>query len=80
MPICGCGKQVFFGRTTDGKTVLLDSVAPVYRFESSLNADEHESQVVERDITAYVSHSALCHESSDYLKRKLKEMEERIKN
>ena len=33
MSICkGCGKSIHWGRTKEGRTVPLDSIAPVYMF------------------------------------------------
>jgi hypothetical protein len=65
----GCGKKVFFAIDTEnGKTQILDAVAPVYEISSS----DEEVCVRRRDF--YVSHFATCPQGN-YFHRKAQERE-----
>jgi hypothetical protein len=63
MPRCrGCGKEIEWGTTPDGKRVPLDPSPPVYR----VVARGEGGLKVERDREAMVSHFSTCPDANRF--------------
>lgn len=61
MPKCkGCGREIIWGRTPEGKSIPLDTIAPVY-----VTHPQGGSSIV-RHSTAWVSHFATCPKASEF--------------
>lgn len=66
MSVCkGCGKEIIWGVTADGKRIPLDKTAPVYVQDHSFESADGEP-VVRRPGTAWVSHFATCPKANDF--------------
>jgi hypothetical protein len=59
----GCGKEIQWGVTPDGKRIPLDPSAPVYRIVSRA---EDGSLTIERDQESMVSHFKTCPKASEF--------------
>ena len=55
----GCGKEITWGTTVDGKIIPLDVSAPVY-------AASPDGPTVVRSYIAWVSHFATCSRANDF--------------
>jgi len=65
MSICkGCGKEIVWGVTPDGKRIPLDPRPPVYSILPN-QPEDGDMQVV-RDHNASVSHFATCTKANDF--------------
>jgi len=58
----GCGKEIFWGTTWDGKSIPLDPRAPVY---SAVKPWDASSCIVRTEL-AMVSHFATCPNANDF--------------
>lgn len=64
MNVCrGCGKEIVWGVTDDGKKIPLDLRAPVYFIKER---PENGNFVIERTMNAGVSHFATCPRANDF--------------
>jgi len=59
----GCGKEIVWGQTMDGKKIPLDPKPPVYRLAGN---NEDGTQYVSRDKQAMVTHFATCSAASQF--------------
>lgn len=59
----GCGKEIVWGLTGDGKKIPLDPKPPVYSFIG--DGDEHSVPVI-RHRGAMVTHFATCPEANRF--------------
>ena len=57
----GCGKEIVWGETADGKKIPLDPRAPVY----GIVTIRGQSEIV-RTTLAMVSHFATCPKANDF--------------
>lgn len=60
----GCGRKVFFVKDADGKTQILDAVAPVWSIQGQ------PEPMATREIGSYVSHFSTCPKASEFSRRK----------
>lgn len=65
-PCKSCGRELTFARSTDGKVIPLDMVAPVYELE--LDPDGVQ-MVALRTTSAHVSHFATCPHAERHSRR-----------
>jgi hypothetical protein len=71
MSLCrGCGKEIIWGVTAEGKRIPLDPRPPVYRLVVGYATQEI---VVERQKDAMVSHFATCSRANDFSASKRKQ-------
>lgn len=68
--LCKCGKKIFFAKDENGKTQVLDLVAPVYVCEGT---DLNATGTVRRLPFAYVSHFATCSAADEFSRKKGKQ-------
>lgn len=61
----GCGKEIVWGITSDGKKIPLDPRPPVYSF-TPLVGETLNGLKVERMYNAHVSHFATCPKANDF--------------
>ena len=63
MSVCkGCGKEIVWGTTEEGKKIPLDPRPPVYRKLAIVNGE----LTVDRVDFALVSHFATCSKANDF--------------
>ena len=60
----GCGKQIIWGKTGQGKMIPLDPKPPVYVVSQNLN--NPNEWFAERHMHAAVSHFATCPKANDF--------------
>lgn len=65
-PCKSCGRELTFARSTDGKVIPLDMVAPVYELE--LDRDTGQMLAI-RTTSAHVSHFATCPDATQHSRR-----------
>ena len=62
----GCGKEIIWGKTEDGKKIPLDPVPPVYRFFVTMEEDLQDNAVERAGRNYMVSHFATCKNANDF--------------
>lgn len=60
----GCGKEIVWGITSEGKRIPLDPKPPVYRLETKPDAEK--TTEAERMANTYVSHFATCPQANRF--------------
>lgn len=68
----GCGKEIVWGITEDGKKIPLDPKPPVY-FLSGFKSENGDGPEIARAKDAMVSHFATCSKANDFSGSKKKE-------
>ena len=58
----GCNRKVYFARSENGKTQILDASAPTYE----LVTDPLTGETTARRAVAFVSHYATCPKASEF--------------
>lgn len=66
----GCGKEIVWGVTEDGKRIPLDPKPPVYRLVDP--EGQYTTRRVERDRTAMVSHFVTCPQANQFSRSRRK--------
>lgn len=68
----GCGREIVWGTTEDGKKIPLDPRAPVYTLgpkkigDNPAFGESDGDQLVKRTSLAMVSHFATCPKANDF--------------
>lgn len=66
MNVCkGCGKEIMWGVTPNGKKIPLDKKAPVYAVMAGQGEEPGLIQIT-RDDNSFVSHFATCSKANDF--------------
>ena len=69
----GCGKEIVWGVTEDGKKIPLDPRAAVYRFtDHGQGGPRPDNSRIIRDRNAMVTHFATCPQAGQFSRSKKK--------
>ncbi len=63
----GCGKEIVWGVTDEGKKIPLDPSAPVYYVsDEKVDTPQGPTAKIERERSSMVSHFKTCPKASDF--------------
>lgn len=66
----GCGRKILWARTSDGKPIPLDAIAPVYLVAEVESPERGDNLTATRAHNAYVSHFVTCPQRDQFRKPK----------